>query len=244
MFILLGESKRILQMNDLRYHLLTGDSLQGAEGRSFEGRVRDFWFGFWINVFRENGTSSTPNYSNLFRQDYVCVLTQGDEIVAMNGASLLDLNSDAVSEHPYFKGTFPEIYFKFLRSVGACKGISIEYLSVKPSFRSRVTGFAAAEALIGLHIELFKSLHLDAIVAVSRKDVKVTQMAEKFGYRVVVPGVPLHNTPCDLIVCLAGELKPHPSSPLRAVIQELWSNRESQVAFPITGATYEDRLAE
>lgn len=226
-----------------KYHLIAGDSLRDSAPGSLEFKTKQFWYSFWEGVFQNNGCSIKPSYENLLRHDVVSVLTQNGEPIALSCSSLFDMKLKSTRSHPYFAGVFTQPYLDALARWRVRSAITIEYLSVIPSHRRKATDFPLAQALIGLHVELFKSLELDAIVAVSRSDVKVTQMAEKFGYRSLVSGVQLHNTPCDLITCLRAEARPHPDPSVRAVIQKIWNDRNDRTDFLTLGELNENQLA-
>jgi hypothetical protein len=230
-------------MNRLEYHLITGDSLRSTAGPTLESKTKEFWFNFWESVFRNNGSSTKPSFENLLRHDYVCVLSSDGTPIALSCSSLFDLSLRSTRSHPYFAGVFTDTYLSNLAQMKVRSATSIEYLSVNPAHRRRAVNIPLAQILIGLHVELFKSLGLDAIVAVSRSDVKVTQMAEKFGYRALVRGVQLHNTPCDLITCLRSEARPHPDPTVRALVERLWNEREDRTQPLTPGEKNENQLA-
>ncbi|MGE3973375.1 MAG: hypothetical protein AB7F59_02480 [Bdellovibrionales bacterium] len=216
---------------NLKHYILPGNCTNYDVDMALHNETFHYWKSFWQKVYKDNGAQSIIKIEDFFRQNYIGILTHDQEIVGLYSSTLFHLEQDSATEHPYFQSSFNQQYIESLRARGVTSCVSAEYLTVAPSWRkiARSTKISIAEVIVGLQIQLFRSLDVDAAVAIVREDVKIHEMAYRWGYYAVQTGIVKHNTPCQLIACSKNQIKWHPDENLNRMVKMLWSGRISMM---------------
>jgi hypothetical protein len=112
-----------------------------------------------------------------------------------------------------------------LKNKNVKTAMSLEFLTVNPDWRKSKTGVSFAQLLVGIATKVQKHLNIDASIAISRSDVKVTQMGDGLGWDVIIPNVEMHTKKCDLIALFNHKIEDYPDPAIREHIEYFWNNR-------------------
>lgn len=209
---------------DFRYVVFPGAIKLKSDYLVLHNKVFLSWSNFWTEVLNSLDQNTTLNNSDFLRQTYIAaILNKYDDVAGVHLYSVFHLSSLACLSHSYFTDNY---HFDF---VGAMKRrnistvMSMEYLTVLPSYRTKYIGWSMAQALVGLGHRLQKELNIDAAVAPCRCDLKVDQLASSFGAEVLTePGVYNGISTVNMISLSANLKEP---KELTSIIEPLWANK-------------------
>jgi hypothetical protein len=148
-----------------------------------------------------------------------------DEIVGMHLYSFFDIRSNAALEHSYMATSFTPEYMSALTKKSKSL-MSIEYLTVAKGWRKKDIGLSLSNVLLRLACKYLEHLNIDALIAPSRSDNKVTQSIVDLGGEVLVSDLVMHNTPVDLIAIFNDRDHFHPDSKINALAERLWNSKK------------------
>jgi hypothetical protein len=217
-------------LDSCKYMVLPGKPAPNFNGVAIYNSAYDYWKTFWKDVYSQVGEKGDLNTDDFLRQDFIGVLMHDEEIVGMHLYNLFDLSMRAHMDQRFMSKGFGELYFRQLKNKKVKTAMSLEYLTVDPLWRKSVIGISVAEILIGLALKIQKSLDIDAGIGKSRADVKVTQMVERFGAKVLGNKILIHNITTDLIVFFKNEITPHPDKTINQYVDKFWKYRTDLTA--------------
>jgi hypothetical protein len=213
----------------LNYVLLQGSypALYNTETSTKELYEKAFryWKNFWTQVFIDNGERRLLTSDAFKRQDLITLLLYDRTIIGMHLYSFFDITLESTKEHSYFSESYTTSYLQLLKQNHVKNAMSWEYLTIDPKWRKRHTGISFAMVLLGMAGKIQGLLNLDAGIAVSRNDLKVTEMCQQYGATVVVPHFMMHNTPCALIACFRKNIEAPQDKNIKRYVEELWANK-------------------
>ncbi|MES2854957.1 MAG: hypothetical protein V4692_03785, partial [Bdellovibrionota bacterium] len=154
------------------YWLLPGNCPANFAHTELHNRAFELWRVFWTEVLQQISGEKVRT-EDFWRQRLICIVTKGDEIAAVHLSSFFNLESSAALSHSYIRNYYDEEDFTKLKSLGAKSVMSIEYLTVSPTFRNSSIGFPVVSLLMGLGGRVFENSGYDAVVAPCRTDLKV-----------------------------------------------------------------------
>lgn len=211
-----------------KYHILPGKCPADFQNISLHNEAYKYWKEFWDEFFKENHQpGEMRNRKDDFtRQDGITAITFEKQIVAMQLHTVFNIQSQAAREHSYINRSFNPEFFEKLQTRGIQSVMSFEWLTVDPAWRKTVTNFSFSQVIIALGLRLQKLWGVDAAIAISRNDVKVTQTAEALGFDVIMPHVSLHGKSCDLIAAFRETERTGLPTQLLGVVDFLWKTRD------------------
>ena len=218
--------RNIASHNTLQHWLIPAKPRVGSPTVALCNKSYLFWKDFWLRIFQENGTNDTPNPDEFFRQDWLSVITRGKRgtVIALHTYTLFNLEQIAAREHSYVTGHFTQRYMDELQARGCRSAMTMEYFAVASEWRSGQLGVPLASVLLGLGLNVARSLEIDVIMGIARTDVGVDKMTHKFGAITVDKGLQLHNTPCDLVAFFRENFQEHRDPQVREFTSTLWKN--------------------
>lgn len=225
-----NQSENLLK---IQYALLPGNCPPNFPQVHLHNLVFSYWKEFWEEVFVKNGVPGHLQTDDFYRSNFISVLYQGHEVIGLGHFGIFNLESMAAQTFGYFQRSFTPSYMDFLRKRNIKSVLSFEHLTINPSWRKSKVGVPFAKILLALHTRLLKALNIDAAVAISRSDVKVTDMLLELQWDVVVPNLNAHNTPVDLAILLKHRVAPHPEPDCERLVENYWRRRQD-----FTGQTY------
>ncbi|OFZ45737.1 MAG: hypothetical protein A2381_14910 [Bdellovibrionales bacterium RIFOXYB1_FULL_37_110] len=185
-----------------------------------------FWKDIWNSTYQGNGIDKEVSPDDFFRQNYVAIIKNEVDIIALHLYSIYNLSSQGMREQSYLKDNFNEHFFSVMEKENIKLAMSMESLSVNPKYRKTHVGQAYFIAISLLGVHLFKNLTgCDAIIAPARCDVGVAQAAEKVGFITTDRNVILYNTPVDLIYFKRSTKENYPNDFMEQEVKELWNAR-------------------
>lgn len=229
------------RLNGLEYIIIPGNLHHQPGLEALHQEAFNFWKTFWNDVFIQNGCPGDLNEDSFLRQNMICLLKSKDEIAAMHLYSFYNLESQACLNHSYIRGNFNEDYISKLRLSGIKYAMSLEYLTVNPNWRKRNVGVSLGDICAGLSGEVLKSVNYDSSIAPSRSDVGVTSMARDIGGEIVVAGIELHKTMCDLIAIRKSSVKNHPNADVNRWVRKFWNQRQDHTGLTLSNQ-FENQL--
>lgn len=169
--------------------------------RSFE-----FWFQNWTDVYKRLDPFYKLSPNEFFRQDYVGVIHESENPLAVHLYSIFDLRSDSIAKHDYLSENFSASFLETLRHKEVFRVMSFEAMMVDPNYRKRSSGKSLAPLLFSQGIQFIQSLdNVDAMIAPARSDVGVAQLAQSGGCEVYETR-DLHGVPVSLVCGLKQSL--------------------------------------
>ena len=217
--------ERLKLFEGLTYTIIPSRCTLNSPSGPLHERAYIYWRDFWNEVFATNGDPGALNRDDFLRQDFISVIHNPNEIVAVHLYTKFDLRLSAYREHSYLRKSFNELYLSKLEARGAKTALSVEYLTVNPSYRKSKTGISFAMVMTGIATKIQLALEVDVCVAVSRTDVKVPQSNQEFGAEIIQGNVMVHNTPCDYMALFADKIVEPANATVNAVVTQLWSKR-------------------
>jgi hypothetical protein len=219
----------IFGIDSFSYTLLAGNPHESSRGLELHNRAFLYWKKFWTDVFKEiSGERVQPD--DFFRQSLVCVLSLGDEIVALHLYTFFSLESSAALEHSYFKSNYKPESITRMRAAGIRTVMSMEYLTLNENFRHARTGLPLASVVIGLGYQVMSESGVDAMIAPCRRDLKVDRKAAEFGAEPISEEFIHHAVPVILMMTARQRLKLHPDPAVNAGVELLWKKKMDLVA--------------
>lgn len=225
----LNESK----LTELEYVIIPGRLHDRPDLEHIHSQAFLYWKAFWEDVFVQNGCPGHLNDDAFLRQNMICLLKNKNEIAGMHLYSFYNMNSPACQNHSYMKNSFNDYYLNSLSSAGVKYALSLEYLTVNPSWRKKHLGLSLGNVLLGLSNYVLKSINYDASIAPCRSDVGVTEMIRDIGGDVVVSGIEMHKTECDLIVIHEHKAKDHANEAVTKWVNNYWVQRTDHTEYTL-----------
>jgi hypothetical protein len=192
---------------------------------AFHNEVYEFWKAFWSNVFKENGSASSPDANTFYRQDFVAVIMKGEKIVGTVFFTENNLASDVISEISYFSRPHVSEFAQQMRKSKVYTLSTLEMLTVAPEFRKRLAGISFGTVLIGLVMEAFKASEAAVVFGPVRTDNGADKLLFDFGWKLVSEGYSMHGTPVALSALFRADLKPSENALHQKLIDHLWRHR-------------------
>lgn len=201
----------------------------GPECRASEVELRNqiykIWDGIWTDVFSAVGQPDAVTPDEFFRQHaLLCITTERQELLGMQLFTFFDLESAVDRDHSYFS-SFNDLSFMRLKKEGIRRVMSIEYLTVIPSFRKYSTGIPWGEVLIALGQRVMMASGYDAVLGTTRVDLGVDRMCDRLGFQVIQTGIKKYDYTCSLTFCSHHCVVPHPDQSVDSLIGQLWNSR-------------------
>ena len=191
--------------------------------RDTYNRAYEYWRTYWQRMFRLKAADFFSP-TEFFRQDLICCLFLGEEIVAQNLSTFVHLDNIITSELPYFQVFRGEV--SAMLAARQTKTImTIEYTSVNPRFGERRIGLRLGEIVNALALENFKSRDIDATVGTPRRLSGLGDLGVQQGYHRISAGIQKATWELDVCIGFKGEMKEHPDSEYRSIIRSVWHNR-------------------
>lgn len=210
---------------NFKYILIPGNFPKDNKNQILHNKAYLFWKNFWNEVLKENGTNHTVSPDNFWRQNIVSLIMCGEEIVGMHLYSFFNTRSLAALDHSYMVHSFTADYMEKLSQKNSKNLMSIEYLTVAKGWRKKDIGISLSAVLLTLACKYQKDLNLDALVAPSRSDNKVTETILDLGGEILVGDLEMHNTPVDLIAIFNDQDHLHPNSNVNKLANQLWESK-------------------
>ncbi|GIL18676.1 MAG: hypothetical protein BroJett040_24270 [Oligoflexia bacterium] len=214
-----------INLSKISYTIIPGKNCPSEHSQLYDAAY-NFWFHFWSQVYLENGATAKPNPDDFFRQDFIPIIHSDNTIIAMHLYSLFELNCSSIFHQSYLEHNFSAEYFKIINDNNITSVMTMESLSVNLIFRKSHLGLSLGKVIGILGQKLFLTeTTCDSIICPARKDVKVSDMAQEAGFRVIVPNQYLHNTPVDLLMCKRSDIIEPKDFEVRRLVDILWKKR-------------------
>ncbi len=212
------------RLGEIEYSVLSGRCGRNAAGLDLNNRAYAYWKEFWGSIYESAGSRAAFVLDDFSRQDVVGVLSRRDEIVAVHCHSFFNIEQRATLDHRYFL-FYPPSYLERLREWGVRKVVTYEFLTLNPDWTKRKIGFPLAEAIMGLGLRVLEESDADAIISSVRRDVKVHEMCQRWGWETFQANVQRRNFPLDLMACHRSAIKPHVDPQIDEFCRQLWRGR-------------------
>lgn len=220
-----------IDLKDLSCTLLPGKwNILEKPPSLYEAAYR-VWRRTWADIFTQAGSPESLAVDNFLRQDAVIVLHRESQVVGLVTSTLLNLAAENSREHSYLK-PFPNHIVQTMQQLGAGILTTGEYLSVEPEFRKSFTDIPIAEILVGLCTKIFEHLDGEVALATTVRPLKLHRYLAKHGYQ-EVGNFQKYGLDCLLLANTKTTFQTHPSSEVRAVVDNFWSRRRD-----LTGLTH------
>ena len=201
-----------------------------------------FWKDIWDRTYKNNGVDKTVSADDFFRQNFVAIIKNETDIIALHLYSIYNFSSKAMMEQSYLTDNFNEHFFSVMEKENIKLAMSMESLSVNPLYRKTKVGQSYVKVISLLGARLFKNLtSCDAIIAPARCDVGVAQAAADIGFIPTDKNVMLYNTPVDLMYFKRSFEENYPNDFVKQEVQVLW--RERRDLFNTEDITYTKKSA-
>jgi hypothetical protein len=211
----------LFNYKNLKYIVLPGTPEKNFPGQDFHNRVYSFWKEFWTEVY---GSEEGVDGDTFLRQDFVPVVTHGDDIVAVHLYTIFNPKTLATKNHSYFH-CYPKDFFSYLDAEGMESVMSIESLTVNSAWRKGRVGVSFGEVMIGCSLNYFESTLADAVIAPTRNDRGVNRMCYKFGFDCYASSLDYRGFDIDIVCGNKKRVQPSPDPKINEIINHLWSSR-------------------
>lgn len=225
------ESKLNLKQNEsapsYRYILMPGQVPMNFPHVHLHNKAFKYWRSFWTDVFNEISPGEKVRDSDFYRQKWIAVLMDEQQIVALHLYSFFNLDSDAALATEYLASNYTIEDQNVLEAKGIRSVMSMEYLTIDPQYqRGKKTSLPISILMIGLGYRVLQDSGYDSMIAPCRCDVKVDKKAELFGAIELRSPFMLHGVPVRNMVTPASRIKSHPDRGIQLLINQHWQRRE------------------
>jgi hypothetical protein len=180
----------------------------------------EYWKKSWTQLYSMLKSTQTLDPNDFFMQDKVTAIMHGDQVVAMHLLKNYEKSDFAV--HPYFKHYNSE-FMKGLEERNVRRVQSFQFFWVDLGWSKKITGVNFSSIIGGLSLRFQKEEGLDASITIARKDIKVNETAERFGFKEIAPEGMMHNVPVALMACFQPD--PPPDLQITTWCEYYWNNR-------------------
>lgn len=204
---------------------------QGLLNRTFEA-----WQRCWVEVGEK--TEFIYNADEFYRQDTVLVLMgPEDEIMGCHLYSFFNTENLCSTNHSFFQ-RFDAGYKNYLLDSKVSNSFSVEYLTVSKEFRG-YKDLKLGRAIVSLSTQVLKDSLFDGILAQTRDDLKVNQLAPELGGEIVSTGFKMNGIDSSFILFRKPFLKESQAPTIKAFKDSLWSRRMDLTGLTISPSTQE-----
>lgn len=213
-------------LNDLVYVVLPGKPPASYQYLELYNHVFRFWRSFWSKVLTDVGADHGARADDFQRQDLICALLHGRDVVGLHTHTLFDLAQDSAREHSYFERLFSPDYLIALGDRRVRSVMTLEYLSVLPDWQTAQLGVSLARALVALALRQARMFAVDAAVAAPRCDLAVDRLAAELGAeRVLTEDGLVHGRPTARMAFFPGQFRDPRDPKVQRLVESLWSMR-------------------
>jgi hypothetical protein len=213
-------------LNDLVYVVLPGKPPASYQYIELYNHVFRFWKAFWSKVLTDVGADHGARADDFQRQELVCALLHGRDVVGLHTHTFFDLAQDPAREHSYFERLFTPAYIAALRDRRVRSVMTLEYLSVLPGWQSTSLGVSLSRALVALALRQAQLFSVEAAVAAPRCDLSVDRLAAELGAERVLPEDGLvHGRPTARMAFFPGQFRDPRDPRVQRLVESLWSMR-------------------
>jgi len=184
------------------------------------------WKNIWDSTFKGNGVEKKASPDDFFRQNFIPIIKNETDIIAIHLYSIFNLSSKAMREHSYLKNNFNDKFFSVMEQENIKLAMTMESLIVHPDYRRTKIGQSYFLAISYLGMQLFADFtNCDAIIAPVRRDVGIAEAAEKIGFSATDKNITLYNTPVDLVYLKRNSEIKYPDDIIRQQVKNLWNEK-------------------
>ena len=219
-----------ISFRSFQYTVLSGNCPVDSNQIDLHNKAFRYWSAFWTEVFQQI-SGEKVRIDDFYRQTMICALTRNDEIAGLHLYSFFRLDSEAALEHSYFRVNYTAQALERLRAKGVRSIMSMEYLTINPSFRQSLTGLPMVPVLSGLGFRILQESGYDAMIAPCRRDLKVDVRAAEHGAEPFTDEFIHHGVPVVNMMTLASRVKPHHDTTVREAIDLLWKSKRDLSGF-------------
>lgn len=155
-----------MEISKLVYNIIPAQASGDPELIRLHNQVYDFWKKVWTDTLQKMELPSLDR-SHILKQDYICFLTYGPDVVASHLYSVFDIRLHVTQESDYFSQMSSDIQ-EYCQKKSIYTMMTQEYLAVHPEWRKTTSGVSIPEILIGLGIQLMHSINCDSTVGTTR----------------------------------------------------------------------------
>lgn len=213
-------------LDNLQLYIFPGNPPPTDKGILTYNRAFRFWWDFWSEVFRANGTEEKPIAENFTRQNLIFALeNNAHETYGMICSSIYNLESAILPELSYFQEGYPIDIVHELRAKKIPKVMTLEYLGATGSLEIDSQKISNASLFFGMACTHFLYSNIDAIIASCRADRKVDRKLAHFGAQPIGPSFDWHGTPCQPMLLQREDFLHHHSKEIFQAYSMLWRDR-------------------
>ncbi|RYG94982.1 MAG: hypothetical protein EON58_15135 [Alphaproteobacteria bacterium] len=178
------------------------------------------WVETYQPILEAAGESLKPEY--FFRSKTMIMIRDEEKVLSFSLNNVLNLGLSGVSDLSYFQ-EMPLATFEQLRSE-RFKLFTIEWVTVHPDFRARMTKIQQADLIMGLSINSMTHTDCDGAIGYSRIDLGADRIASRFGARAQEPTL-AHGVECNVMLARREWVIPHKFKQIQAVVDGLWNEQ-------------------
>ena len=193
---------------------------------SLTNKTYNLWKNIWNHTFKENGCTRGARSDDFFRQNFIPIIKNEDDIIAIHFYSLYSFLTPNIYEQSYLKEHFPEQFFKIMEEKNINLAMTMESLCVNPKYRKSKIGQSSVHTLVILGMKIFfEYTQCDAIITPARADLGVADIGYSLGFTPAIKGINLYNTPVDLIYFKRNDKIKYPNDEIKEQVKTLWDAR-------------------
>jgi hypothetical protein len=186
--------------------------------------IYESWLKLWRDVFSDGDRTFEPSVDDFLKQDYIAAIFESANLVGFHLSSTYDLRKKMLRNQSYFADFSPQS-FEEMKKYDLNKVMSIEYLSVMPSYRKARNSTSWAAILISLAQKLMCESSADSLIGTARTDVKVDVISKKLGFFEIQKPIEKYDYSCAVIICPKSKIVPSPSFEEQSIVTQLWETK-------------------
>ena len=165
----------MIDLNSLSYLIMPAKFSGTPPFLNLHNRIYEFWHQMFTDVLRSRDPQASVNPDHFIRQNRVAAIINNNDIVALHLYTFFNFSSVAARENPYFSD-FTKSTWGYLEKENLKHVMTMEYLSVNPSYRKSKSGFSFGEIMVGLGFKIMKESQQDCTLGIARQDMHVDKM--------------------------------------------------------------------
>jgi hypothetical protein len=213
-----------LDLKKLKYVILPGKVGSNSDCLRTHNLVFNFWENVWEETFSSTGAPKKHWKDHFLRQDMVCALMLGDEVVGCHLYTIYNLESSSTIKSEYFEYIAPETVQNMLQE-NINPMMSMEYLCVNKKFSVNTEKLGLGKLIISLGSFVSYSVGSKGAVGMPIDGRRVDKMAENVGAKVFQGGIEKYGYKLNFMVIPTHKITNSNDQLVAQYTDRLWTSR-------------------
>lgn len=192
---------------------------------SLVGAAYALWVQTYTPIVAAAGRTLSPE--SFHRSQFVTMICEGQRVLSFALSSHFDMSIPGVSDMAYFSPMSDGLKAKFIRENP--KVMTIEWVTVDPAERERVSKIRQPDLIMGCCFKRFALTDADVAMGFSRVDYGADRIAAQYGCE-PQEDTSMFNIACKVMMVRRHQVKSHRFAVVQSAVDRLWDPQPIQTA--------------